>query len=72
MINRLSPYGFKDFESNVQMTILNERLTMIINYKKLFQKNKKEIKEELLRLGIDVKPGTYLSKLLSMYYLPTE
>jgi hypothetical protein len=72
MVNRLSLFSFKDFAPNMQAAILNERLRMIINYKKLFQKNKKEIKDELLRLGIDVKPGTCLSKLLSMYYLPIE
>lgn len=72
MINRLSQYGFKDFEPNLQMAIVNERLHMIIRYKKQFQTNKKEIKEELRHMGIEVKPGTHLSKLLSMHYLPPD
>jgi len=59
-----------EFNVNFQMALVNERFRINNEYKNRFKENKRQIKQELLNLGIQVKPGSKLSKLLRLDYLP--
>gem|GEM_PF-3607442 len=59
-----------DFKVNFQMALVNERSRINDEYNNRFKENKRQIKQELLNLGIQVKPGSNLSKLLRLDYLP--
>ncbi|MCX5657956.1 MAG: hypothetical protein NTZ48_07070 [Candidatus Omnitrophica bacterium] len=59
-----------DFNVNFQMAVVDERFRINHEYKERFKENKRQIKEELIRMGIEVKPGSNLSKLLRLDYLP--
>lgn len=60
----------QNVEMEMKLNAVNERFRVHQELKKRFRENKRLIKEKLHELGIEVKPGSDLSKLLRLDYLP--
>jgi len=59
-----------DFEKEVRIRCFAAQVSIRNEFKDRIRDNKRQIKTELKRMGVDVRPGSELSKLLRGDYLP--